>query len=137
MEAPEVEAPRMLPEATLEETRRAPEKLVATPSADRLFHLTDAMRIGLSDAELYALTAVDPFAAQIRRLVAAEEQIKRGEVAKPDAWLQAPRLRGSAAAASAGRGRRARGTSVAGHAGCLCASRHVAAEFVAHTPYLY
>jgi carbamoyl-phosphate synthase large subunit len=80
MEAPELEAPRTLPPPSAEETRRALEKLVATPSADRLFHLADAMRVGLTDEELFRLTAVDPwFLAQIRRLIAAEERMRKGE----------------------------------------------------------
>jgi carbamoyl-phosphate synthase large subunit len=141
MEAPELEAPRMLPAATLEETRRALEKLVATPSADRLFHLADAMRIGLTDTELYALTAVDPwFLAQIRRLVAAEEQIKRGEVG-PNQMRAYKRLGFSDRhlAALLGRGeddvraeRHSQGTRAVYARVDTCA-----AEFVAHTPYLY
>src|ERR1700690_2025566 len=49
MEAPELEAPRTRPPATHDETRRALEKLVAVPTADRLFYLTDAMRAGFRD----------------------------------------------------------------------------------------
>src|SRR5271165_5850674 len=69
MEAPDFEAPRVLPPATEEETRRALEKLVAIPTADRLFYVADAMRVGISDEELYALTAIDPwFLAHMRRI---------------------------------------------------------------------
>jgi len=141
MEAPELEARKTLPPATVEETRRALEKLVATPSADRLFHLADAMRIGMSDSELYALTAVDPwFLAQIRRLVAAEEQMKRGEVG-PNQLRGYKRLGFSdrQIGALVGKGedevraqRIAQGTRAVYARVDTCA-----AEFVAHTPYLY
>src|SRR3984885_3629514 len=78
MEAPEFETPKTLPPATDDETRRALEKLVATPTADRLFYLVDAMRAGFTEAELHALTAIDPwFLAQFRRLLTTEEQLKR------------------------------------------------------------
>src|SRR5580658_6511514 len=81
MEAPEVETPKTLPPPTPEETRRALEKLVATPTADRLFYVADAMRAGFSEEELCRLTAIDPwFLAHVRRLVAAEERMKRGEL---------------------------------------------------------
>jgi carbamoyl-phosphate synthase large subunit len=141
MEAPELEAPRVLPVATVEQTRRALEKLVATPSADRLFHLADAMRIGMSDAELYALTAVDPwFLAQIRRLVAAEEQIKRGEVG-PNQVRGYKRLGFSDRQLASLLGRseddvRAQRLSQ-GTRAVYARVDTCAAEFVAHTPYLY
>jgi carbamoyl-phosphate synthase large subunit len=80
MEAPELDDPKSLPPATDEETRRALEKLVATPTAERLFYLADAMRAGFTDAEIHALSAIDPwFLAQIRRLIATEEALKAGE----------------------------------------------------------
>src|ERR1700678_1454691 len=76
MEAPELEVMRDRDPATAEETRRALEKLAATPSADRLFYLADAMRIGFTDAELYARTAIDPwFLAQIRRILDMETRL--------------------------------------------------------------
>ena len=61
MEPPELETPRTLPPATDDETKRALEKLVAIPTADRLFYLGDAMRAGFRDDELHALTAIDPW----------------------------------------------------------------------------
>src|SRR5580658_2156168 len=76
MEAPIVEAPNAQSPATHAETRLALEKLVAIPSADRLFYLADGMRLGMSDGELFERTAIDPwFLAQIRRIIVAEAQI--------------------------------------------------------------
>ena len=92
MEGPEFETPKTLPPATDDETRRALEKLVATPTADRLFYLVDAMRAGFTEAELYALTAIDPwFLAQFRRLLTTEQQLKRGETG-PNQLRAAKRL---------------------------------------------
>src|SRR6202043_3705227 len=74
MEAPEMEVLRVRPSPTAAETRAALEKLVATPTADRLFYVADAIRVGLTDAELYERTAIDPwFLAHVRRIVSAEE----------------------------------------------------------------
>ena len=81
MEAPEPDAPRTLPPGTGEEVRSALEKLVATPTADRLFYVADAMRVGFTDEELFARTAIDPwFLAQLRRIVDAEAYMRRGEI---------------------------------------------------------
>ena len=108
------------PPATDEETRRALEKLVATPTADRLFYVADAMRVGFSDDELYARTAIDPwFLAHIRRIIAMEEQLARGETGPTQLRAaQAPRLQRPADRDARGRqrGRRARPAPLAGHA---------------------
>jgi carbamoyl-phosphate synthase large subunit len=141
MEAPEVEVLKALPPATPQETRRALEKLVATPSADRLFHLVDAMRIGFADVDLFALTAIDPwFLAQMRRIVAAEEPLKRGELG-PSALRAAKRLGFSdrqIAALSGGTEDTVRATRLSqGTRAVYARVDTCAAEFVAHTPYLY
>ena len=141
MEAPEVEAPRTLPPPNPDETRRALEKLVATPSAERLFYLGDAMRIGLSDEDLFRLTAIDPwFLAQIRRLVAAEGRMKRGEVG-PSQIREYKRLGFSdrqIAALAGGSEDDVRAQRLASGTRAVYARVDTcAAEFVAHTPYLY
>ncbi len=80
MEAPEQVVARTLPPPTPEELVTAITTLVQIASADRLFHVADAMRLGLTDAALFELTKIDPwFLAQIRRIVVAEEHIKKGE----------------------------------------------------------
>ncbi len=141
MEAPELEDPKTLPPATDEETRRALEKLVATPTADRLFYLVDAMRAGFTDEELNGLTAIDPwFLAQFRRLVATEESLKRGETG-PSQLRAAKRLGFSdrQIASLIGKNedevralRLSQGTRAVYARVDTCA-----AEFLALTPYLY
>jgi carbamoyl-phosphate synthase large subunit len=141
MEAPDLEAPRDLPPATIEETRHALEKLVATPSADRLFHVVDAMRVGFADEELYAKTAIDPwFLAHVRRIVAAEEQMQRGEIGP--AQLRAYKRLGFSdrhiAALTARSEDGVRAERIAqGTRAVYARVDTCAAEFVAHTPYLY
>ena len=141
MEAPDFDVPRTLPPATPDETRRALEKLVATPTADRLFYVADAMRTGFTDEELYRLTAIDPwFLAHIRRIVATEERLRRGETG-PSQLREAKRLGFSDLQIAALTGsceddvraaRLAQGTRAVYARVDTCA-----AEFVAHTPYLY
>src|SRR5580692_947082 len=141
MEAPDIEAPRTLPPATDDETRRALEKLVATPTAERLFYLADAMRAGFTEVELHKLTAIDPwFLAQIRRLLTAEEQLRRGETG-PNQLRSAKRLGFSDRQIASLTGsnedavralRLSHGTRAVYQRVDTCA-----AEFVALTPYLY
>jgi carbamoyl-phosphate synthase large subunit len=141
MEAPELETPRTLPPATDDETRRALEKLVATPTADRLFYVADAMRAGFTDDELYARTAIDPwFLAHIRRLIAMEKQLARGETG-PGQLRAAKRLGFSDRQIASLTGsneddvralRLSQGTRAVYGRVDTCA-----AEFVALTPYLY
>jgi carbamoyl-phosphate synthase large subunit len=141
MEAPDVEMPATLPPPTAAETRAALEKLVATPSADRLFHVADAMRTGFTDEELAARTAIDPwFLAHMRRIIETEERLVQGG-ADPRLVRSAKRLGFSdrQIASLVGRSedevrasRLAHGTRAVYPRVDTCA-----AEFVAHTPYLY
>ena len=49
-----------------------------TPSAQRLWHLADAFRLGLPVQEIYGLTKIDPwFLNHVRQIVDAEEEIKK------------------------------------------------------------
>ncbi|HKX11560.1 MAG TPA: carbamoyl-phosphate synthase large subunit, partial [bacterium] len=48
------------------------------PNADRIWYVADAMRHGMGDAEIFKLTAIDPwFLAQIRDIVDAEKELKK------------------------------------------------------------
>ncbi len=99
------------------------------------------MRVGMSDHELNARTAIDPwFLAQIRRLVIAEQHMKSGENG-PESVRRAKRLGFSDAQIASLVGstedevralRIAQGTRAVFARVDTCA-----AEFVAHTPYLY
>jgi carbamoyl-phosphate synthase large subunit len=81
MEAPELEPPRNLPPASPEETKSALMSLVGTPTADRLFYVVDAMRLGATDEELHDKTKIDPwFLAQLRRIVDAEKHIASSDL---------------------------------------------------------
>jgi len=56
------------------------------PGPDRVFHVADAFRAGLSQADVFALTHIDPwFLAQIDDLVRTEGEIKSGGLAAIDA----------------------------------------------------
>jgi carbamoyl-phosphate synthase large subunit len=141
MEAPDVELPSALPPASPEEIRGALERVVATPTSDRLFHVADAMRVGLSDDELYRLTAIDPwFLAHMRRIIAAEERLEQGHLG-PDQLRVFKRLGFSDRQIAALGGAREDEVRAArlSHGIRAVYSRvdTCAAEFVAHTPYLY
>jgi carbamoyl-phosphate synthase large subunit len=122
------------------ELRTALAKLVAIATPDRLFYVADAMRapVSMSDEELNKLTAIDPwFLAQIRRIVTAERSLDL----TAEGLLAAKRLGFSDTqiAARAGTDAAAVRTARAKH-GVSPVYRRVdtcAAEFVAHTPYLY
>jgi len=141
MEAPVPESPKTLPPPDPAAMREALEKLVAVPTAERLFHVVDAMRIGMDDRELFERTKIDPwFLAQIRRIVVAEDRIRAGE-------LGAAELRGYKRLGFSDRqiAKLAGGTEDDVRArrkqeGVTATFSRVdtcAAEFVAHTPYLY
>ncbi len=51
---------------------------IRQPTAERLWHLADAIRLGLSNEEIFQASGVDPwFLQQIRDIVEAEAQLKR------------------------------------------------------------
>ncbi len=130
--------------AEADAVRSALRQLVGVPTADRLFHVADAMRLGVTDAELFALTAIGPwFLAQMRRIVDFEQQHDGRSLAE----LGAERLRDGKRLGFSDRqlARICRTTE-----GAVMAARKehgvvptfarvdtCAAEFVAYTPYMY
>ncbi len=141
MEAPDFEAPRTLPPPTPAETRAALEKLVAIPTAERLFYVGDAMRVGFTDAELFARTAIDPwFLAHLRRLIDTEARLRGGD-AGPSAIRAAKRLgfsdRQLAALTGSDEDAVRAARLAAGTRAVYARVDTCAAEFVARTPYLY
>ncbi len=99
------------------------------------------MRVGFTDDELYALTAIDPwFLAQIRRIVAAEQQLKGGDLG-PEQIRACKRLGFSdrqIASLVGGSEDDVRASRLASGTRAVYARVDTcAAEFVAHTPYLY
>jgi carbamoyl-phosphate synthase large subunit len=124
-----------------ETVKQALLKIVGTPTADRLFYVADAMRFGVSDEKLYELTAIDPwFLAQLRRIVDAEADVRAGKIG-PDDLFRYKRLGFS------DRQLARLGGSCEDDVRALRQSHGIrpvyarvdtcAAEFVAHTPYLY
>ena len=52
------------------------ERMLRSPLPERLWYLADAMRLGLTDDELFATTMVDPwFLAQVRELIVFEHML--------------------------------------------------------------
>jgi carbamoyl-phosphate synthase large subunit len=124
--------------ADLDELRH----LVRVPTPDRLFALGDAYRAGLTTAELHALSKIDPwFLENIREIVAFEGEIARAALTTPAVLRKAKQL-GFAdrrIAALTGTTEREVRALRARH-GITATFKTVdtcAAEFVAHTPYLY
>jgi carbamoyl-phosphate synthase large subunit len=115
---------------------------LAVPNADRLFAVGEAYRQGLGTAEIHALTTIDPwFLEQIREIVEFEPVIRARALADPQVLRRAKQLgfadrrvaeltgqdEAAVRALRLGQGIRATFKMVD-----TCA-----AEFVAHTPYLY
>jgi carbamoyl-phosphate synthase large subunit len=123
---------------------------IATPKADRLFHLADALRLGMSIEEIHALTRIDPwFLANIRQIVEAEREIAApGQGPSPLERLQTRAA--MRRAKQLGFSDRRLAHLVGSDERTIRAARKrlkveatfktvdtCAAEFAAHTPYLY
>ncbi len=141
MEAAEVEPPKSLPPPSPEDLVRALRVVIPVPTADRLFYVADAMRAGISNEEIHELTKIDPwFLAQIARIVKTEERIVRGDLGpaqlkgvKRLGFSDAQIAKLSRSSADATRAMRKKQSVTPVYARVdTCA-----AEFVAHTPYLY
>jgi carbamoyl-phosphate synthase large subunit len=133
MDAPEIEAPFVLPPPNEDELLAALRAVIPIPRADRLFYVADAMRAGISNDEIHRLTKIDPwFLAQMDRIVSAEKQIPRGTEVLAYKRLgfsdaQIAKLRGtSEETIRSGRTRPV-----------FPRVDTCAAEFVAQTPYMY
>ncbi|MBI4634759.1 MAG: carbamoyl-phosphate synthase large subunit, partial [Candidatus Rokubacteria bacterium] len=116
--------------------------LLRVPNPDRIFAIGDAYRAGLGTAEIAALTRIDPwFLENIRELVEFEGAIAGRGLADPDVLRRAKQLgfadRRIAQLTGAAE---ARVRQLRREHGILATFKTVdtcAAEFVAHTPYLY
>ena len=114
---------------------------VATP--DRMRTIAQAMRHGLSDDEIHAATAFDPwFLARIREIVEAEERVRRDGLPVTEDGLRRLKMMGFTDARLAaltgrdeGQVRRAR-INLGVHA-VFKRIDTCAAEFEAQTPYMY
>jgi carbamoyl-phosphate synthase large subunit len=116
--------------------------LLRVPNPDRLFALGDALRRGMSTAEIHGLTKIDPwFIENIAEIVAYEAEIRRAALTDPFVLRRAKQL--GFADRYIGRlvGRaetEVRALRLAhGIRATFKTVDTCAAEFVAHTPYLY
>jgi carbamoyl-phosphate synthase large subunit len=141
-EAPPMAKPRASTPPPADELVRVLTQVVTRPTADRLFHVVDAIRVGLSVERLHELTAIDPwFLAQLLRIVDHERALVATKTLSPELLRDSKRLGFSDAQIARLRGesedavRRKREESglhpVYGRVDTC------AAEFVARTPYLY
>jgi len=136
------------PGANRDELAARVRSALQTPHPDRVWHVADAMRLGVSVEELAALTRIDPwFLDQIHELVEFERRLGAATSSlDPDLLWEAKRLGFSderlaqLTGVETGelRRRRAAGSSHgAAHGVTYKRVDTCAAEFEAHTPYLY
>jgi len=121
-----------------------------TPIAERLWHVADGMRLGLSNDDLFALTKIDPwFLEQIRELMHCEALLA-GQAGKKPVALEESLLWeakeqgfsddriGQLIGATSASVRKQRMKAGQGKRGVTFKRVDTcAAEFEAHTPYLY
>lgn len=136
-------------EGMLEKVRR----ILRTPMPDRLWYLADGIRLGLSTEEIFAITQVDPwFIEQIRELVTFERRLVDGAGNDAD-LLTDERIReakqlgfsddriGQLCGVDPSIIRKVRmesgGSGTGGGSVTYKRVDTCAAEFEAHTPYLY
>jgi carbamoyl-phosphate synthase large subunit len=116
--------------------------LLRVPNPDRLFALGDALRRGLSTGEIHELTQIDPwFIENIGELVAYEAEIRRAALTDPAVLRRAKQMGFSDRYLGRLLGRaEAEVRALRLSHGIRATFKTVdtcAAEFVAHTPYLY
>src|SRR5216110_1282362 len=116
--------------------------LLRVPNPDRIFAIGDAYRAGLSTPEIHALTKIERwFLEGIREIVAFEPEIARAALADVEVMRRAKQLGfadrriGELTGTTEAEVRRRRLTH--GVAPTFKMVDTCAAEFVAHTPYLY
>ncbi|MBI3570269.1 MAG: carbamoyl-phosphate synthase large subunit [Gammaproteobacteria bacterium] len=79
---------RLDPAVDKDETRKRLSLALRVPGPERIWHLADALRFGMSQQEIYGLCYIDPwFLAQIADLVETEKTIAKYGRKKPSADL--------------------------------------------------
>src|SRR5207344_3050722 len=117
-------------------------RLLQVPNPDRMFAIGDAYRAGLTTETIHALTRIDPwFLENMREIVAFEPRIAQAALADADVLRRAKQLgfadrRIAELAGTSEATVRARRREV-GVQPTFKTVDTCAAEFVAHTPYLY
>ena len=141
MDAPELEPPKTLPPPNELELKNALLAIIGRPTADRLFHVADAMRASITNEEIYALTKIDPwFLAHIRAIIDLEAALTR-EPLSPSLLRRAKRAGFSDRQIATLKNlseKDVRATRISHGIKVVYARVDTcAAEFEAHTPYLY
>ncbi len=123
--------------------RAAVVKALSQRTPDRLRIVAQAMRHGLSDDDIAAATAFDPwFLARIREIVEAEEALRRDGLPMTEAGLRGLKIMGFTDARLAALTGRSEGQVRAArrNLGVLAVFKRIdtcGAEFEAQTPYMY
>jgi carbamoyl-phosphate synthase large subunit len=117
-------------------------QLIRVPNPDRLFAIGEAYRAGLTTAEIHALSNIDPwFLENVREIVAFEADIAREALTDPATLRRAKQLGFADRRIAALTGRKEleiRALRLAhGIRATFKTVDTCAAEFEAHTPYLY
>ncbi|MEZ4376373.1 MAG: carbamoyl-phosphate synthase large subunit [Polyangiaceae bacterium] len=139
---PEVKPRPTLPPPSQDELRSSVSELIRVPTSDRLFHVVDAMRLGMTAEEVNEACAIDPwFLRQFERIVEQERRIKEAPELTRELLFESKRLGFSDAQIAEQRGQsesevRALRERHEVHA-VYGRVDTCAAEFVARTPYLY
>ncbi|HEX9619467.1 MAG TPA: carbamoyl-phosphate synthase large subunit [Polyangiaceae bacterium] len=142
-DAPPSARPRpTLPPAKLDEQRRALERLIGTPTSDRLFYLVDALRLGVPPERVNELTGIDPwFIAQFQRIVEQERLLSEAPELDRELLHESKRMGfGDAQIAMLRRTDEEAVRTLRQNLGIRAVYGRVdtcAAEFPAKTPYLY
>jgi carbamoyl-phosphate synthase large subunit len=139
---PELRVEPELPPASPDEIKKALAGLIRVGTAERLFHVADALRVGLSLEEVHEITRIDRwFLRQLAAILEQEAKIKAAPKLDAELLLESKRMGfGDAQLAQlrhASEGdirqlRRASGVRPVYGRVDTCS-----AEFVARTPYLY
>jgi carbamoyl-phosphate synthase large subunit len=139
---PMVKPAPKLPTATAEEQLMALRRIIGIGSAERLFYVVDAMRLGMTDEEVFERTKIDPwFISQFRRIIEQEAEIVAKKELSPEFLRESKRLGFGDRQIARLRGtnedairalRLSQGTRAVYGRVDTCS-----AEFVAKTPYLY
>ena len=134
--------PPTLPPATKLELRDAVERVIGTPTAERLFHVADALRVGMTVEEVHERTFIDRwFLEQIARIVAHEKVVRDADDLDAALYAESKRLGFSDGQIARLRSRTEsevrKEREALGVRPVYCRVDTCAAEFVALTPYLY
>ncbi len=139
---PEVRIEPDLPPASPDEIKKALAGSIGTPTAERLFHVGDALRVGMSVDEVHELTRIDRwFLRQIERILWQEQAIQRAPKLDAELMRESKRLGfGDAQIARLRQTSQAEIRALRLSQGIVPVYGRVdtcAAEFAARTPYLY